>query len=64
MYIIEFEKGVYATEGEGDPARTLRKVYAQTFSTKKKAEARLKIVLNEIKSFRQLPNSKVVYIDY
>jgi len=53
MYIIEFEKGVYATEGEGDPARTLRKVYAQTFSTKKKAEARLKIVLNEIKSFRQ-----------
>ena len=37
MYIIELEKGVWVTKGQGDPPRTLVKENASRFTTDRKA---------------------------
>lgn len=63
MFIIEFEDGVYATKGTGDPARTLRIKNAQRFSERGKAERKLTKIIEDVKSFRKLPKSKVRWVD-
>jgi hypothetical protein len=59
MYIIEFEKEVYATKGNGDPARTLKIANAKRFSDKSTA----KEYLDAIKSYRKFPNAKIKWVD-
>ena len=63
MYIIEFEKGVYATKGSGDPARTLKVENAQRFSNKVAAKTKLGITLEKIKPYRKFSNPKVRWVD-
>jgi len=59
MYIIVYENGVYATDGEGDPARTLKINNAQLFYSEAIAQKELDKRLDEIKGFRKFPNAKV-----
>lgn len=60
MFIIEFEEGVYSADWEGDPGRTLKKENAQRFDCNKKAKIALADILQEIKTFRQFPNAKII----
>lgn len=54
MHIVELEKGVWLAEGEGDPARTLRKENAKNFKDEKEAA----VALEEARSFRPFINAK------
>ncbi|MDA3781027.1 MAG: hypothetical protein PF487_12520 [Bacteroidales bacterium] len=63
MYIIEFEKGVYATKGSGDPARTLKVENARTFSDNVEAKIILTDILEEIKTWRKFPNARIRWRD-
>jgi len=63
MYIIEFETGIYATKGNGDPSRTLKIENAQRFESKIKAEERLSSILSRIKYYRIFSNPKIQWVD-
>lgn len=62
MYIIEYEKGVYASDGQGDPARTLVKYYAKQFRSKKDALKFMSHALIKVNSFRKFTNPKVLTV--
>jgi hypothetical protein len=63
MYIIEFEKGVYSMKGKGDPSITLVVTNAQSFSNENEANKVLHKILDEIKTWRTFPNSKIRWRD-
>lgn len=63
MYVIEFEQGVYATSGEGDPARTLKLENALRFSIEREAEKFLSRTIKRVQSFRKFTNPKVLWVD-
>ena len=63
MYIIEFEKGVYSADLEGDPGRTVKKENARRFNSNVEANIVLADLLQEIKPFRTFPNAKIIPIN-
>jgi len=63
MYIIEFEKGVYATKGNGDPSRTLKVENAQRFSDEISAKTKLDIIIERIKPYRKFSNPQIRWVD-
>ena len=63
MYIIEFSEGVYSAAWKGDPGRTLKKSNAQRSIGMEEAAIELDKILKDIKGFRQLPLSRVVWLD-
>lgn len=63
MYIIQFEEGVYASRGKGDPARTLKIENAKRFSCELDANNTLSKIINEIKYFRRFTNPLIRWVD-
>lgn len=53
--IVLLEKGVWLTDGEGDPARTLLEEYATDFETFEKANK----ALSEARKYRPFPNAEI-----
>lgn len=60
-YIIEFEKGVYFCDVEGDPGRTLKIDSAKKFSRKHDAERSLEKSKRDY-PFRNYDNSRVILL--
>jgi hypothetical protein len=63
MYIIEFEEGVYATKGVGDPARTLKIENAVRYSDKTFAKKELTKTIKRVAKFRTFTNPQVRWVD-
>jgi len=55
MYIVELEAGVYLSDGEGDPPRTLDPKFAIGFHTMAEAGEALTMA----REFRPFPNATI-----
>ena len=58
MYVLELEKGVWFTSGEGDPARTLKIENAKKFKKRGLAKHGLRIA----RSYRPFLKARIVCV--
>lgn len=58
MYVLELEKGVWFTSGEGDPSRTLKIENAKKFNKKGWAKWSLKIA----RTYRPFLKARIVSV--